>query len=126
MTEHPEQLLWPVPTTAAIAAAILALAVGGAPMAGGVLAGGLWNVANLWCLMRLLSTWLTPQPSTRRVLAWAAIKFPLLYLIAVAIFRYLSVSLVGFGIGFTVVLGSAVAVLAIHARQLVRPIAHGR
>jgi len=126
MTEHPEQLLWPVPAVAALSAAVMAAIVGGVPAAVGVFAGGLWNLANLWCLMHLFSAWLRPQPSARRVLSWAAVKFPLLYLFAFALFRHLSVSLVGFSIGFTVVLISAVAVLAAQARSAIRPVAHGR
>ena len=29
----------------------------------GVLAGGAWGAANLWCLSRLLGAWLGPRPS---------------------------------------------------------------
>ena len=41
----------------------------------GLTAGGLWNMANLFCLGRLLTGWLGPQRSTRRANASASAAF---------------------------------------------------
>ena len=73
----------------------------------GVVAGGLWNVLNLWCLTHLLRVWVGTNPSTRRALAWAAVKFPVLYGAAIALIRNPSVSIAGFCLGFTGVLLAA-------------------
>ena len=83
----------------------------------GVIAGGFWNLANLWCLERVLSAWLQPQPSRRRALGWVLVKFPLLYLLAFMLLRVSFVSLVGFGIGFTVVLVVAIWWFILRARS---------
>ena len=107
------------------------------PLALGVLAGGLWNLANLYCLTRLLTAWLGPprpaghdgrggRRSTRRVVGWLLVKFIALYFLAFALLRLPGVSPVGFGVGFTVVLIGAVWLLALRARRLVPPVAHDR
>jgi hypothetical protein len=83
-----------------------------------VAAGGLWNIANLWCLVRLLDAWLG-QSSKRRAIGWALVKFPVLY---GAVFFALSrpgLSVVGFGLGFTLVLLTAIAWMAARAGALV-------
>ena len=82
-----------------------------ARLALGVLAGGLWNAASLWCLASLLNAWLGPVPSQRRVIGWLAVKFPLLYVLAFGALKLPSVSLIGFGIGFTVTLVAVMASL---------------
>lgn len=99
------------------------------PFAAGVLAGALWNAANLWCLSKALGAWLKPQPTPparrswlpgwarRQQIGWFLVKFPLLYAAAFGLVQIPGVSLIGFGIGFTVVLGSAVFV-ALKARHL--------
>jgi hypothetical protein len=92
----------------------------------GVLVGGLWNLANLYCLTRLLTAWLGPQRSTRRVVGWLVVKFVALYLLAFALLRLPGVSPAGFGAGFTIVLIAAVWLLALRARRLVPPVAHDR
>ena len=117
--------MWIVAMQAAIALAVcaaLAQAGWGPMAAAGVLVGGLWNLASLWCLSQLLAAWLGPQPSRRRAIVWLCVKFPLLYLAAFALLRQPGLSLLGFGVGFSVVLVVAVAALAANARQLV----HGR
>ena len=43
----------------------------GPRMVGSILAGGLWNLASLWCLTRLLGAWLRPDPSRSRVVGWS-------------------------------------------------------
>lgn len=118
------------------------------PLALGLLAGGLWNLANLYCLTRLLTAWLGPprpaghdgrpprlwrsagrgggRRSTRRVVGWLLVKFIALYVLAFALLRLPGVSPVGFGVGFTVVLIGAVWLLALRARRLVPPVAHDR
>ena len=92
----------------------------------GVLVGGLWNLANLYCLTRLLTAWLGPRRSTRRVVGWLLVKFIALYFLAFALLRLPGVSPVGFGVGFTVVLIGAIWLLALRARRLVPPVAHDR
>ena len=91
----------------------------------GALAGGAWNLASLWCFNRLLQVWLAPIPSRRRVALWVCVKFPLLYLLAGLLLYRRAVSLLGFGIGFTVVLAIALIWWARQAARLV-PVRHGR
>lgn len=98
---------------------LLALALS-AQVAAGLLAGGLWNVANLWCLSQLLEAWLGPRRSTKRVVAWLLVKFPLLYVLAVALLQSTRVSMVGFGIGFTLVLVAAGLLLVREAQRFGR------
>ena len=109
-------------TTAAAAIANLMGAVGPSL---GILAGGLWNLLSLWCLVRLLNAWVGPQRSTRRALGWLLVKFPLLYALLFVAFRHQAISLVGFGIGFTLVLCVALAILGLSAQQMIRVRAHG-
>ena len=104
----------------ALAVAAVATLLWNARAAVGVIAGGFWNLANLWCLERLLSAWLRPQPARRRALGWVLVKFPLLYLVAFMLFRASFMSLVGFGIGFTVVLAVAIWWFAVRARSTTR------
>ena len=92
----------------------------------GILAGGCWNLASLWCLMQLLTAWLGPHPSQRRVIGWLLVKFPLLYPLVFTILRRPGISLLGFGIGFTVVLLTAVTWYAGPAQQMLLGRAHGR
>ena len=77
----------------------------------GVAAGVAWNGASLWCLTQLLRAWLGPQPSRRRAIIWVVVKFPLLYALTFFLLRNAKVSIVGFGIGFSVVLFAAIGVL---------------
>lgn len=86
----------------------------------GMAAGALWNLASLWCLARLLNAWLGPTPSTRRVVGWLCVKFPLLYALIVLLFQVPALSPAGFGVGFSLVLIAAGALLA---RGAVRPVA---
>jgi len=96
------------------------------PLAAGVLAGGLWNAANLWCLSQALGSWLAPGQTRRRQIGWFVVKFPLLYAVAFGLLQIPGFSLIGFGIGFTIVLGSAV-LLALKGSQPQRALAsHGR
>lgn len=108
---------WSAGVAIALGAASLA-SVWGPRAAVGVLTGSLWNLASLWCLTRLLGAWLGPQPSRRRVMGWIVVKFPLLYLCAFMLLRSSSVSLLGFGVGFSVVLIGAVGWLTFHTSQL--------
>ncbi len=98
----------------------------GAHVAGGILAGGAWNLASLWCLMRLLDAWLGSHPSRRRAIGWLLLKFPLLYLLVFVVFRRPAVSLVGFGIGFTVVLAVVVGGIGIQATRTALAPPHDR
>ncbi len=91
----------------------------------GLLAGGVWNLVNLWCLSRLLNAWVTPHASRRRALGWLLVKFPLLYGLIVLLVRTPSVSLVGFSLGFTAILAVAVGWFAFPiTRMMAQP--HGR
>jgi hypothetical protein len=94
--------------------------------AAGVLAGGIWNLASLWCLVHLLNAWLGPHPSRRRAIAWLVLKFPLLYLLAAGVLLHQRVSVVGFGLGFTVVLLVIVGWFALQARRMTVLRPHGR
>ena len=87
------------------------------PDALGVLAGGAWNLLNLWCLASALTTWLEASPSRRWAIGWFVVKFPLLYAALVGVLSRPEISPVGFGLGFTVVLGVAAILTAISARQ---------
>ncbi len=128
----------------ALAAVALAWCTWGPRVALSIAAGGAWNLASLFCLAQLLGAWLGPprppgppflnagagadgksrggQPSRRRAILWLLVKFPLLYLFVFGLLRAPSVSLIGFGAGFTVVLAGAVAGFALQNRRLV----HGR
>ena len=92
----------------------------------GVLVGAAWNLASFWCLVRLLNLWLSPKPSKRRVLLWVLVKFPLLYLLAGILLYTRVVSLLGFGIGFTIVLALAMGWFAWHAARMSMVRSHGR
>jgi len=93
----------------------------------GVLAGGLWNLASLWCLVRLLSAWLGRSASRPwQVAGWLLLKFPLLYLLVFSMRRAPAISLIGFGVGFTIVLAAAVAALACETRPLMAGRSHVR
>lgn len=92
----------------------------------GVLAGGVWNLASLWCLTRLLNAWLGPQPSKHRAIWWLLAKLFLLSVLVFGILRAHWVSLVGFGIGFTVVLLVVVGSISFRAQQMAVGRSHGR
>ena len=92
------------------------------PLAGGVLAGSLWNAANFWCFSHALGAWLDPQRARRHQIGWFVVKFPLLYAAAFSLLQMPWISPIGFGIGFTLVLAAAV-LLVLKARQ---PQLHGR
>ena len=124
----PERLLMRLELYAAAGVlAATAIAVGwSAPLATGILAGGSWNLASLWCLAHLLNAWLGPQRSRRLALGWLILKFPLLYVLAFGFVRASIGSLVGFGVGFTLVLIVVVGGLAIRARPLSATRSYGR
>jgi len=86
--------------------------------AAGVLAGGAWNLASVWCLAHLLNAWLGPRPSRRRAIGWLMVKFPLLYLLVFALLRSPAISLIGFGIGFSLVLAVVVGWFALNVKRL--------
>ena len=92
----------------------------------GILSGGACNLVSLWCLAHLLGAWLGPQPSRRRVLGWFLLKFPLLYLFVFSLPRASYISLIGFGIGFTVVLIVAMGGFAFHTQRMAMNRPYGR
>jgi hypothetical protein len=102
---HEDQLKrgWGSAAAAALFAAGVAWPVE-SRVASGLAAGAAWNLASLFCLHRLLRAWLAKPPSRRRVLLWFGLKFPLLYGLALSLFRASAPFLIGFGLGFTVVL----------------------
>lgn len=83
-----------------------------------VAAGAGWNLASLFCLRQLLRAWLGKRPSQRRAIAWVLVKFPLLYALIVFLFRSTWLSVIGFSVGFSVVLGAAMALFAKRAIAL--------
>jgi|GEM_PF-1668780 len=113
----------------------------GLPSALGVLAGGAWNLASLWCLTQLLSTWLAESPSgfgtsspartvparsgpiNLKAIGWLLVKFPLLYALAFLVINTQWISIIGFGAGFSLVLLVILGVIWQRARN---PVAHGR
>lgn len=112
--------------TGLVAAA--AAAVWGPAVGLGLLAGGAWNLASLWCLSRLLQTWIGPPrlagdqsgkgpaASRRQAVAWLLVKFPLLYGLMFLILRAPNLSLIGFGAGFSLTLLLGLGWLAVHAK----------
>jgi len=94
-------------------------------LAGGI-AGAVWNALNFWCLTRLLQAWLGPQPSRRRALGWLLAKFPLLYAAAWVYLSRPGASVIGFGVGFTVILIAAMAWFVLQAQQITPFSSHGR
>ena len=90
-------------------------------------AGGAWNLVNLWCLRCALNAWLCERPSYRRSLGWFVVKFPVWYAVAVGLLLVPGISVVGFGLGFIVVLTSALLFGVITSqRALPAPLSHGR
>ena len=98
-------------------AAVIAAAGFGARAAAGVIIGGAWNLASLWCLMQMLQAWVGPKPSQRRAIIWLLVKFPLLYAGIFLIFQTKAVPFGAFGIGFTLVLLVAMAAFMMGLRQ---------
>ncbi|MBI4343349.1 MAG: hypothetical protein HY601_00855 [Candidatus Omnitrophica bacterium] len=92
----------------------------------GILLGGVWNLASLWCLARLLAAWLGPGHSTRRALGWLLVKFPALYALAFLLWQRRIVEPLWFGVGFTLVLVGALITLAARAPALSLGRPHGR
>lgn len=82
----------------------------------GLLCGAVWNLANLWCLHRALTVWLSGTAPTRRTVAWFLLKFPLLYAAAIFLLMRPGVSPVGFGVGFTATLIAATVLVLMTAR----------
>lgn len=79
--------------------------------------GILWNLANVWCLKRLLGCWTGDNPSWKKAAVWAMVKFPALYATAYFVLRDGTVSLLGFSLGFTVVLIATCATLVARGRR---------
>ena len=125
MNEQVLRRLWPVAASVLVLPVLVAL-WWGHHAALGVFAGGVWNLVNLWCLVRLLIAGLGPQRSNTRVVGWLLVKFLLLYAVAFQLLRDPAVSLVGFSIGFSVVLVTVVTFLALRTRQLIAPVSHER
>ena len=92
----------------------------------GIAAGGLWNLASLWCLTRMLRAWLGPVRSPRRAMAWLLLKLVVIYPLAVVLIRHPAGSMIGFGIGFTAVLIVAMAWFFRRAARVIPQHSHGR
>jgi hypothetical protein len=117
-----------------LAAAVLAAAGIAAVWDGrlslGIAAGGWWNLASLWCLMRLLRAW-TAAPRAgarpnRRALGWLALKLAGLYPLAILFLSSPDNSKLGFGAGFTLVLGAGLAWIIWQTQRTMLARAHGR
>ena len=96
----------------------------------GIAAGGLWNLASLWCLMRLLRAWVSApsaggQPN-RRAIGWLIVKLAGLYPLAVLFLANPSNSRIGFGVGFTLVLTAGLTVVLLRTQRTTLARAHGR
>lgn len=111
--------LWRLGSTLLLVSGGLAGSFYGIRGALGVLSGGFWNLINLWCLQNLLNAWLGTTRSTRRVVGWIVLKFLFLYGLVVLLLRHPAISLMGFGIGFTIILISAIGIFAVQARGLI-------
>ncbi len=120
MTERQLRRLWAWAALGAIGAAAASSWWSGR-IAIGVLAGGAWNLASLWCLIHLLGAWIGPRASVRRAIGWLLLKFPLLYVLAFGVLNSRTVSLLGFAAGFTVVLVLLVGGYALSLQRLARP-----
>jgi len=97
-----------------------------ASMIAGVMAGCAWNLANLWCLSRLLTTMLGPTPARARVTCLLLTKMAL-YGAAFGVLRLPGAPIVGFSIGFTIILAAALIWVVLHAQQQgVLARSHGR
>lgn len=129
---------WSFASFSAVGAAATGVGFWNPDLSAGVLVGGLWGMSNLWCLACLLrrlcavpsdtmsKTGSSPEPRRRwslqrarplmRSIGWALVKFPLLYFAIYYAFAGCNVSPEGFGIGFILVLSSAVAasILVLH------------
>lgn len=89
----------------------------GSRAAVGVIAGGAWNLASLWCLTRLLQAWIGPKPSQKKAVFWVLVKFPLLYSAIFIVFHTRLFSLAAFSVGFSVVLLIALGAFISGMRQ---------
>lgn len=103
-----------------LAAAVLVIASlpawwWGPSVVASMLTGGLWNLASLWGLSRLLGVWVRPDPDKRQALGWLAAKLAWIGVLIGAILRAPWLSFAGFGAGVTVVLIVVVASLGIQA-----------
>ena len=108
----------------ALAAALAAAAAGllwpvQPSLAGGLAVGAAWNLANLWCLSRVLSAWLGPHRSRRRAIAWLLIKLAALYPAAFIILNTHPQLATGFGIGFSLALVVMMVGFALRGRAAV-------
>ena len=107
---------------AALAAAAAGLVWTAQPsLAAGIAAGGAWNLANLWCLSRVLAAWLGPEHSRRRAVAWLLVKLAILYPAALAVLGAHRQLAPGFGIGFSLVLVVVIAGFALRGRPSIGP-----
>ena len=105
-----------------VACAVIAARGFGARASAGIILGGAWNLASLWCLTRLLQAWMGPKPSQRRAIIWLLVKFPLLYAAIFLVFQAKVVPFQAFTIGFSVVLAVATAAFLMGVRQTMAPV----
>ena len=94
-------------------------------LAVGIVAGGAWNLANLWCFSRLLAAWLGTH-SRRRAISWLVVKLAVVYPSAVIMLSAAPHLAVGFGIGFGCVLIMVTGGLARASRRPAALPIHGR
>lgn len=92
----------------------------------GVLTGATWNIANLWILSRLLSTWMSPSRSVRQVVGWLILKLAVLYPLVIVFLQAFPHLAMSFGVGFTMVLGGAITWFAVLAQRALTIKSHGR
>ncbi len=122
MNQGTQAKILKISTSALVLTAALAFFGWGKAASAGVLIGGAWHLASLWCLARVLSAWLGSKPSQKKAIIWTLVKFPLLYFAIFALFQSRLVPFAAFGVGFSVVLAIAVTVLAMNIRQSLGPV----
>lgn len=122
MTERTVLHAWRL-AAAILAASALPLLLWQPRLAASLLVGGAWNLASLWCLIRVLSAWIGPSASRRRAIAWLVVKLGGLYPLAWLMLRHPAMSALGFGLGFSLVL---LVILAYVVWAAQRTISHGR
>ncbi len=125
MIERRLRSLWLTGVAFLTAATFIALELH-APMAAGLCAGATWNLVNLTCLAGLLHACITPQSSKRWAIAWFVVKFPLLYAIGYQVLRRPDISILGFGIGFTLMLLLVLGWFTFQIPYLLPVRSHGR
>lgn len=98
----------------------------GAQCVMGMVSGIVWDLASLGCLSRLLHAWLAPRRAQRRALGWGFAKAVLLGLLVYLFTRVSPSFIMGFGLGFTLVLLAAMGWFVLRAQRAFAIRSYGR